>query len=88
MQGPPNIPDSHPYRIASTKCRIDKVVSPDDANIVARNMQTKEIDIIKKLCTNLALFTRLYKVARSTKHKSVRILLYDTIYLLTLKTLN
>ena len=24
---------SHPYRIASTKCRIDTVVSPDDGHI-------------------------------------------------------
>jgi len=29
---------SHPYRITSTKCRINTVVSPDDGHIVARNM--------------------------------------------------
>jgi hypothetical protein len=33
----PCIPDSHPYRITSTKCRINTVVSPDDGHIVARN---------------------------------------------------
>jgi hypothetical protein len=40
MQGgiPPCIPDCHPQRITSTKCRINKVVSPDDGYIVARNM--------------------------------------------------
>ena len=32
------IPDSHPRRITSTKCRINIVVSPDDGHIVARNM--------------------------------------------------
>ena len=32
------IPDSHPYRITSTKCRINPVVSPDDGHIVGRNM--------------------------------------------------
>jgi hypothetical protein len=32
------IPDSHPYRITSTKCRKNTVVSPDDGHIVARNM--------------------------------------------------
>jgi len=32
------IPDSHPYRITSTKCRINTVVSPDDGHIIARNM--------------------------------------------------
>jgi hypothetical protein len=39
MQGAPCIPDSHPYRITSTKCRINTVVSPDDWHIVAGNMQ-------------------------------------------------
>ena len=29
---------SHPYRITSTKGRINTVVSPDDGHIVARNM--------------------------------------------------
>jgi len=33
------IPDSHPHRIASIKCRINTVVSPGDGQIVARNMQ-------------------------------------------------
>ena len=32
------IPDSHPHRITSTKCRKNTVVSPDDGPIVARNM--------------------------------------------------
>jgi len=32
------IPDSHPHRITSTKCRINTVVSPDDGHMVARNM--------------------------------------------------
>ena len=35
---PSCLPDSHPYRITSTKCRIYTVVSPDDGYIVARNM--------------------------------------------------
>jgi len=40
MQGgiPPYIPDSHPYRVTNTKCRIDTVISPDDGHIVAQNM--------------------------------------------------
>jgi len=32
------IPDSHPHRVTNTKCRIGTVISPDDGNIVARNM--------------------------------------------------
>jgi hypothetical protein len=35
---PPCIPDSDPYRVTSTKCHIDTVVSPDDGHIVARKM--------------------------------------------------
>ena len=35
MQVPTCIPDSHPHRITSTKCRISTVVSPDDGYIVA-----------------------------------------------------
>ena len=56
MQGfiPPCIPDSHPCRVTSTKCHIDTVISPDDGHTVARNTCRKE-----KLCTKLALFTRL-----------------------------
>ena len=32
------IPDSHPHRIRTTKCRTKAVVSPDDGHRVARNM--------------------------------------------------
>jgi len=32
------IPDSHSYRITSTKCRTNTVISPDDGHIVAWNM--------------------------------------------------
>ena len=51
MQGgiPSCIPDSHPYKITSTKCRINIVVSPDDGHIVARNMQRKEINILRNI---------------------------------------
>ena len=32
------IPDTHPYRITSTKCHINSVISSDDGHIIARNM--------------------------------------------------
>jgi len=32
------IPDSHPHRVTNTKCPIDTVISPDDGQIVARNL--------------------------------------------------
>ena len=48
VQYAPYIPDSHPHRLINTKCRIDTVVPPDDGYIFARNMQRKEINIIRK----------------------------------------
>ena len=53
---PPCIPDIHPYRITSTKCRINTVVSPDDGRIVAWNMW-RLINILRKNCAP----SRLYK---------------------------
>jgi hypothetical protein len=46
---PPCIPDSHPYRITSTKCGTDAVVSPHDGHTVARNMWRKEINVQRKI---------------------------------------
>jgi len=44
---------------------MNTVVSPDDGHIVTRNMYRKYTK--NKLCTELALFTVLYRDARSTK---------------------
>ena len=64
------MPDSHPHRITSTKRRINTVVSADDGHIVG----PKQVDTVKytknKLCTKLALSTRLYRDARSPKLKT------------------
>jgi hypothetical protein len=61
MQGgiPPCIPDSHPYRITSTKCRINTVVSSDDGHIVAQNLWRKEINILRKIVHQVGF---IYKV--------------------------
>ena len=69
---PTCIPDNHSYTVTSTKCRIDTVISSEYGHIVTRNMYRKEINILRKLCTKLALFTRLYRDARSTKHKQIK----------------
>jgi len=42
------ITDSHPYRITSTKCRTNTVVSPYDGHTVARNIDRIEINIITR----------------------------------------
>ena len=47
------------YRIISTNCCIDTFVSPDDGHIVAQNVQRLiNINILRKLCTKLVLFTK------------------------------
>jgi len=52
-------PDSHPYRITSTKCRINTVVSPDNGQMVTRNMYRKEINILRKIVYQVGF---IYKV--------------------------
>jgi hypothetical protein len=69
MQGVPCIPDSHPYRITNTKCRINTVVSSDDGHIVARNIYRKEINVLRRIVYQVGLFTRLYRDAQATKRK-------------------
>ena len=52
----------HPvYRVTSTKCRTGTFVSPDDGHIVAQSIYRKEINLLRKLCKKLALFTRTLK---------------------------
>ena len=34
----PCVPDSHPYSVTNTRCRIFTVFSPDDGHIFAQNM--------------------------------------------------
>jgi hypothetical protein len=63
MQGgmkPPCRPDSHPHRVTNTKFRIDTVISPDDGHRVARNMQRKEINILRKIVHQSWLYLQDY----------------------------
>jgi len=46
MQVTPCIPDSHPYRITSTKFHTNTVVSSVDGHIVTQNVYRKEINIL------------------------------------------
>jgi hypothetical protein len=71
MQGaiPPCIPDSHPHRVTRTKCRIDTVISPDDGHIVARNMERKEINILRKTVHQVGFIYKIIQRCRSTEHK-------------------
>ena len=67
---PPCITDSHLCRVTNTRCRIGTVFSPDDGHIVARNMERKLINILRKFVhQDDSVYKRLYKDAWSTKYK-------------------
>jgi len=64
---------SHPHRITSTKCCINTAVSPDDGHSHPKHVEidkyTKNKYTKNKLCTKLALLTRLYRDVWSKKRK-------------------
>ena len=64
---PPCIPDSHPNRVTNTKCRIDTVISPDDGHIVARNMQRKEINKLRKIVHQVGFIYKKGKYSMKIK---------------------
>ena len=72
------IPDSHPHRVTSTKCRINTVVSPDDGPIAARNMyRLTDINILRNNCAPRWFYLQDYtEMRRSTKHKKVGRFIY------------
>ena len=74
MQGgiPPCVPDSNLYRVTNTRCRIGTVFSPDDWHIVARNIERKSINILRKLVQQLGfIYKELYEDPRSAKRKTL-----------------
>jgi len=67
---PPCIPDSHPHRITSTKCRKNTVVSPDDGHsrpkhVENRNKHTKKNCASSWLC--LQDYTGVYSQQNTKK---------------------
>ena len=71
------IPDSRLYRVTNTMCGISTVFSPDDGHIVARNLYREAINILRKFVHQFgSIYKRLYKDARSTKHKIPKIYHY------------
>jgi hypothetical protein len=57
MQGGMN----HSHRVTNTKCRIDTVISPDDGHIVTRNMQRKEINILRKILRQVGFIYKTFE---------------------------
>jgi len=53
-------PNRRLYRVTYTRCRIDKINSPDDGQMAARNMYSIEINIYEKeLCVKLVIYRDL-----------------------------
>ena len=64
-------PDSHPHRVTNTKCRIDTVIlrmmgtqSPETCR--------KQINILRKLCTKLALFRRRICSLQTAEYQAIQ----------------
>jgi hypothetical protein len=57
---PPCVPDSHPYRVTNTRCRIGTVISPDDGHTVAQNMYRKAINILRRNCAPSWFYLQYY----------------------------
>jgi hypothetical protein len=64
------VPDSHPYRITSTNCHINTVVSPDDGHSRPKHVEKRNIHTKKNCAPSWLYFTRLCRDAWSTKHKN------------------
>ena len=64
------IPDGHPHRVTSTKCLINSFFSWWWAHSHPKHVEEIDKYTKNKLCTKLALFTRLYRDARSTKQEN------------------
>jgi len=70
MQGAPCIPEGHAHRVTNAKCRIDKVISPDDGHIVARNMWRTEINILRKIVHQFFGFS--YKIYKDAGQQNIK----------------
>jgi hypothetical protein len=68
--------DSHPYRVTSTKYRINTVVSPDDGHIVARNVYRKEIYIPRKIVHQVGYIYKIIQGCTVNKTSNYAIILY------------
>ena len=58
------------HTVTNTKCRIDTDISPDDGHIIARNMQRKEINILRKIVHQVGFVNK--KIRRLLVQSSVR----------------
>ena len=66
------IPDIHPHRVTNTKCRTNTVISPDEGHIVARSMQRKEINILRKIPHQLGFIYKMPKFINSAGFSYIR----------------
>jgi hypothetical protein len=55
------IPESHPYTVTNTRCRIGTVLSPDDGHIIAPKRVQKSNKRIRKIVHQVG---SIYKIKR------------------------
>ena len=53
------VADGRPHRVTYTRYHTDTVSSPDDGQMVARNMPRIEINIREKFVRQVGLFTKI-----------------------------
>jgi hypothetical protein len=63
------MPDSHPYRIASAKCRINTVVFPDD--------EQKEINVLRKIVYQVGF---IYKIIQGRRSIALKLMKSFTVF--------
>jgi hypothetical protein len=65
------IPDSHPYRIKSTKCCINTDVTPDNGHIIGRNMYRKKNWALKWVYLQYLNISLLLRIQSPDKHMQI-----------------
>ena len=61
---PSGMPDGRPHRVTYTRYRTDRVNSPDDGHMVARNVYRIEINVHKIFVRQICLFTKITKTLK------------------------
>ena len=72
---PPCIPNSHPHRITSTKCRKNTVVSPDDGHSHLKHVEKKNRHT-KKNCAPSWLYWQDYTGTNGQQNVKKKICVY------------
>jgi len=69
------------HRVTYTRCRIDKINSPDDGHMAApKHVENRNKRIWKRTVRQVGYLQRLYRDSRSTEHKVAALISIFPIY--------